>query len=452
MYISKKLFVFLIIFILIFSSALLITNFVLFETCENPNHEKSGYPDFNKDNFLDDSSTNSEIVNMIKLVKKETLYKYLTELVDIGVKPTRSKNCIIAAEYIYDKFEEMGLEVEYQDYKYPLIKGKNVIATKPGINSESDAIFIVCAHYDTWKNTVGANDDASGVAAMLTIADIMSNYTFNHTIKFIALSGHESKPFYTYGSTAYVRKAYREDENIVGVLNLDMIGNKATEQNAIQLHGAHRSDWLIDYINKINTDYSDYFDVKIESFNSLPGADESTFVAYGYDAVLFIQSNYWEPPNHIPEDDLSTIDFDYLTNVTKMILACSVNLADYEIKLQVRITKPREEYVYFLDRPIFRAPGFLNFKRWGLRSMCFIIGGITVELDIGTDDEIKFVYFMIDDRVTYKNVVSEKPFEFKIEKRNGFRNVLRGKHKIGVKVFTYSGLTACDEIDVIFIP
>lgn len=450
MYTKKKMLTLFLVFVLVCSSVLIISNFYL-------NDNVSSDPDDSEpiDSDKDDSNKEAEdskIIKMINQVKRDSVYKYLSELVDIGVKPTRSENCDRAAVYIYNKFKEMGLDVEYQEWKYPLLKGKNVIATLPGKDVESDAVFIVCAHYDTWKNTVGANDDASGIAAMLMVAEIMSKYSFNHTFRFIALSGHESPPFYTYGSTAYVRKAYRADENIVGVLNLDMIGNTSKEGNVFQLHGTIRSEWLINFVNKINEKYYDLFDVKIENFRSKPGADESSFITYGYDAVLIIQSNFWEPPNHEPGDDISTINFDSLTNVTKMILACAVNLADKRIDLQVRITKPKEDYVYFFDRPVFRAPGLLNFKRFGLRSMTYIVGGITVKLDIRTDDEIKNVYFFLDDKITYKNVVSEPPFEFKIEKRKSLKDVIRGKHKIGVKVFTYSGLTAVDEIEVLFIP
>jgi len=439
------------VFVLICSSVLIISNLYL-------NNNPSSDPDDSEpvDYDKEDSKKNSEdskSIKMINQVKRYTVYKYLSELVDIGVKPTDSENCDKTAVYIYNKFKEMDLDVEYQEWKYPLLKGRNVIATIPGKDPESDAVFIVCAHYDTWENTVGANDDASGVATMLTVAEIMSNYSFNHTTRFIGLSGHESGPFYTYGSTAYVRRAYKEEENIVGVINLDMIGNTTKEGNVFQVHGLRRCEWLINFINDVNEKYSDLYDVTLENFYGKVGTDDASFTSYGYDAVLIIQSGFWNPPNHEPADDITTINFDSLTNITKMVLACTVNLAYHQIGLQVRITKPKEDTVYFFERPVFTAPGFFNYKRHGLRSLTYLIGGITVKLDITTDDEIKDVFLIIDDEFSYKNRVSKSPFEFKIKKREGlFKNVMRGRHKIGVKVFTYSGLTACDEIEVLFIP
>ena len=60
-----------------------------------------------------------------------------------------------------------------------------------GKNISSEAIYVVSAHYDCSEGSMGANDDGSGVAGMLAIADILSKYSFNHTIQFIAFSGEE---------------------------------------------------------------------------------------------------------------------------------------------------------------------------------------------------------------------------------------------------------------------
>ncbi len=394
----------------------------------------------------------SKIIEMIKKVNKENVTKYLKEIDEFGPKLSGSEACEDTAIYLYNKFESFGLDVEYQDWKFPFRKGKNVVATKYASNPENDDIFIVSAHYDTWKGAPGANDDGSGIDAMLIIAEITSRYTFNNTIKFVAFSGHEVGPSYAYGSSAYAKKAYEENENIIGVLNLDMIGNTTETGNAVQLHGATRSKWLLDFIEDTNEEYSQYFDIIIESFYSTPGADETSFIDYGYDAVLFIQSNYWEPPNHCPEDDLSTINFDFLTNLTKLILAVTVELADMLVEIQIQIVEPYEGYVYIFDKPFLKLPGF-NLRKFGLRGMTYILGGrITINTDIDTDDEIKCVYFILDDEATYKKVVSNPPYEFKIKKHTRDNLWLRGKHKIGVRVITHSGKTAFDEMDLFFLP
>lgn len=387
---------------------------------------------------------------MINKVNKTTIYNHLSKLVSLGRRPTRSHACDKAAEYIYNCFKINNGEVKYQEWSYPLIKGKNVIADYPSNNSNNNSVFIVSAHYDTWWNTTGANDDTSGIAVILSLSEIISSYNFNHTIRFVCFSGHENFPSYTYGSTAYAKYAYEKGENIVGVINLDMIGNSTDEGNVIQLHSPLRSLWLSNFIQHVNKKYNDFFEMKIEFFINRPGADEISFIDYGYDSVLFIQSDYWKPPNHQPEDDISTIDFDFLTNATKMIVACIAELACENFDLQVRISKPKEDFFYVFDKPVFHLPGHFNLRKVNLRSMTYLIGGITIKPIIITNDEIKNVFFILDDQISYKNVISEPPYEFKLEQKNGFQ-FLKGRHKIGVKVLTYSGMTAYDEMDVIFI-
>jgi len=61
------------------------------------------------------------------------------------------------------------------------------------------------ARYDCTSGSLGADDDGSGVAAVLASASIMSHYAFNHTIRFIAFSGEEVG---TYGSFTYAKEAY----------------------------------------------------------------------------------------------------------------------------------------------------------------------------------------------------------------------------------------------------
>ena len=113
------------------------------------------------------SRIDAEIVDMLEEVNESILYHYLENLVEIGPRFTGSENCKKAAEYINDEFKNMGLDSFIQSWTYLRRKCQNVVATLNGSDSESDAVIILSAHYDTVKNTPGANDDGSGVAAIL---------------------------------------------------------------------------------------------------------------------------------------------------------------------------------------------------------------------------------------------------------------------------------------------
>ena len=391
------------------------------------------------------------IPSLLQQVKTQRIKQYLTDIVNFGRRPTQSNACKQTAAYILDTFQQFNLSVEYQNWTYPLVSGSNVIATQPGTQSNANEFFIISAHYDTWWNTTGANDDASGIAAMLTIAEILSNYEFNYTIKYIAFSGHETGPGYLYGSTYYAKQVYETNQNILGVLNMDMIGNTTSEGNTIQIQGKQISHWLLQHIQQVNQDYANQFTMTIEQFYNYPGADETSFMDYGYDAILFIQSHYWQPPNHQPEDNITTINFDFLTNATQLILASMATLANKPIPVHVSITQPKKDFLYIYDTPLYHLSGKVNLRNIGLRGMTYLLGDTTITLDIATDEQIKTVYFIIDNQLTYKNTVTNPPYQFILKQRQGY-NLLTGKHTITVCVVTTTGSVAYDEMDVYFLP
>ena len=137
-----------------------------------------------------------EIEHIIRQMDESMLSENIQKMQDFKTRYAyRGDKCSLAAEYISSVFERNGLEVEYDPFEYANYKMKNVVGTKPGV-STSDAQVIICAHYDSisnkpWVDAPGADDNGSGVAAVLAAAEILSDYDFNYTIKFITFSGEE---------------------------------------------------------------------------------------------------------------------------------------------------------------------------------------------------------------------------------------------------------------------
>ena len=107
----------------------------------------------------------------------------------------------------------------------------NVVATLPGEQAESrDRIYIVSGHYDSMRGTPidadgfapGANDDASGTAAVIEMACVMSKYKFHATLIFMTVAGEEQGLI---GSTFFARAAKSKGMNIAGMITNDIIGN-----------------------------------------------------------------------------------------------------------------------------------------------------------------------------------------------------------------------------------
>jgi hypothetical protein len=386
---------------------------------------------------------NSDIITMINKINYSILFGYLEKIVSFGRRPIGSENCKKAAEYIAKEFRRLGLDSYIDKWKYLQPKCQNVIGINKGTDPTSDAVFVLTAHLDTIGNSVGANDDASGVAALLTIANITSKFRFNHTIKFVIVSGEELGGF---GSFDYTKKAYRRDENIIANINLDTIGN-TTFGNIIVACIPERSHWLYYYTNEINQKYADYIDLKLQMYTNIP-CDSKSFIDYGYDAITFAQSNAFDYPFHGPKDTLDKIVYPYFENVTKLILALTIELAKRKIDLQVRIMAPKEGYIYLRNWPIIKLPGFNSIPFWvGVRGMTYLFGRSIVKINITTKEEIVAVSYSIDGNTHGSQIKTEPPYKWKISKPFYIFFRLRGKHKLGVHVYTSSGKTAYDEMD-----
>ena len=392
---------------------------------------------------LNNSSFNDvDIIEMINTINESRVLYFYQNLLDFGVRYTGTPNCTMAGDWIYNEFENMGLNVEFHEWNFEKFQSKNVVATLPGTDLSSNAIFIICAHYDTVNNSPGANDDGSGVAAVLSTAKIMSQYSFNHTISFIAFSGEEVG---TYGSFSYARDAYRKGDNIVAVINLDMVGYANTLEGGKILRFFHpeRSAWIADFANAVSKKYINLVEMYIETLPNYIGADHQPFVDYGYDGVWIAHHDSY-PWGHSPDDNSDHINRTYQVKATKFLLAVMAELAFKPIDVQVIIKTPYEGHVYLFGNSIL-FPLDLG-KNWynGLRGMTFIFGRVFTSAVVRSNEEIEYVIFCIDNNFIYWD--STPPYQWKIQ---GKHYPPIGRHEIKVFALTNSGKIATDEMEII---
>ena len=117
----------------------------------------------------------------------------------------------------------------------------NVVATLPGEQAESrHRIYLVSGHYDSMRGSPidadgfapGANDDASGTAAVIELACVMSKYKFNATLIFMTVAGEEQGLL---GSRFFAQAAKDKGLNIAGMITNDIIGNtKGTDGRVVK--------------------------------------------------------------------------------------------------------------------------------------------------------------------------------------------------------------------------
>jgi hypothetical protein len=130
-----------------------------------------------------------------------------------------------AAVFIADRFRALGLPVREETYRAGEREVSNIVAEIRGDNNP-DEIFVVGAHYDSVAGSPGANDNASGVAALLELARHFRDAKPHRTMRLVAFV-NEEPPYYRtelMGSMVHARQARERGEKVVAMLALETIG------------------------------------------------------------------------------------------------------------------------------------------------------------------------------------------------------------------------------------
>jgi len=239
-----------------------------------------------------------------------------------------------AAQYLYEHYQNLGLQVEYHTY---YSGWRNVVATLPG-RIHPEQIYLITSHYDSTSDSPylyapGADDNASGTAAVMVAADILSQYEFEATIRFINFSGEEQG---LYGSQAYAHDAAQRGDDIRGVINLDMIAWDSKWGPDVDLHAGTMASSiaLANFFSDTIHTYDLNLIPEILTTNALGLSDHAPFWDQGYPALLGIEDYY---PNqhdfstyyHTIGDRLSTLNQGYFTAFAQAAIGTLARLAVY---------------------------------------------------------------------------------------------------------------------------
>ncbi len=242
-----------------------------------------------------------------------------------------------ATRYAYEYFGSLGLSTSYQYYSFAGTPKRNVIAEQHGL-TDGDKIYLLIAHLDdtSYVNgnpmtlAPGADDNASGSAAVLHIASILKQFNFDCTLRYALVTGEEQG---LYGSYAYATEVNNNHENLLGVLNLDMLGyntpgsNPTVELDTRQYSDRNPPDLAIANLFKDAVSaYSIQLTPLIHTSGNT-GSDHASFWAFGYPAILAIEDWTDHTPNyHTTGDRLDTLNMGYYTELVKAALATFAHL------------------------------------------------------------------------------------------------------------------------------
>lgn len=298
------------------------------------------------DIFPEVVSPNPDIQSMIDQVISSTVSQYDGALsgewpvivgglpYTIGTRYTFSGEPIQrATEYVGEHLEGLGLGVEYHQWEvqpYP----PNVIGEIIG-EARPEEVFIISAHLDDMPSgslAPGADDNASGSTAVLIAADVFSQYRWDCTLRFAFWTGEEQG---LWGSHAYAQRAFENGENIVGVLNLDMIGwNTPGSSPDMDLHARSSIPASLE-LAQLFADIVSVYDLNLIPelvSNGVGASDHASFWDYGYTAILGIEdyagTGDFNPYYHTVHDRLTQLEMDYFTEIVRASLATTAHMAD----------------------------------------------------------------------------------------------------------------------------
>lgn len=244
------------------------------------------------------------IDDMVAAVSEDSIMAVIRHLEDYGTRLCISPEYDQAAEWVDTWFGLHWISSYQQQFYYHGDQMSNVIAEIPGQISP-DSIYIICAHLDsiTWPledTAPGADDNASGSAAVLEAARVMARYNFRYTVRFICFGAEEVG---LVGSDYYAQTAFQAGDRILGVLNLDMILFAPAGYDTLWIPYDSQSEALAGAIEQAMAMYVPALDVVTEYDPSATYSDHSSFWSRGYPAVLGIEYAVDDNPYYHSEAD-----------------------------------------------------------------------------------------------------------------------------------------------------
>lgn len=269
---------------------------------------------------------------------------------------------VLAAKYIADKFREIGLEPKGTDRYFQIFKvnkpanpheqpeigatgegitGRNVVGF---VNNGAAYTIALGAHYDhlgyggegsLFRGEEaaihnGADDNASGTAALIQLARILKEKKSNYNYLFIAFSGEENG---LWGSNYYSKNSTVSTDSINFMINMDMVGRMKKENN-LAINGVGTSPVWNEILNKVN-----YDSLKLVTSESGVGpSDHTSFYLQDIPVLHFFTGQHED--YHKPSDDAEKINYAGMIKVIRYIERLIDNLDEKE---KLAFTKTKDD-------------------------------------------------------------------------------------------------------------
>jgi hypothetical protein len=307
-------------------------------------------------------SADTTIGRIVSLVSQDSLARTIHDLEDFGTRYSYSIKCESAAFYLDQRLTDLGYSVRLDTYylQSPTTRAFNVEATLQGL-TVPESMLVACGHFDSYNdnnqnNAPGADDNATGTAAVIELARVLKQAGFRWSVKFLCFSGEEQ---WMKGSYHWVDStAVPESLKIAGAYNLDMFGYAAYDTNLVFVNTNTASRPLANLCDSTN----DWYGIGLRVMNYLDEdvyGDNTPFWEAGYSSVFALEDSEYgiwggsNPNYHTAGDTFGILTMSLVTRTTKMVAACLATLAGPEDsvgvaegdKPQASSSKPQTTFV-----------------------------------------------------------------------------------------------------------
>ncbi len=272
---------------------------------------------------------------MASEVSAEEILRHLNSLIGNRYPFSPQSNIAEAENYICAQLQNFGLKVKKHFFDYEGKSFANLIGRLTGLQN---SCFIVGAHFDAVDHCPGADDNASGVAALLEIARVLAAGKLRHSVELVSFNLEE---FGMQGSSAYVKDIKKENREIIGMVSLEMIGytdpRKGSQKLPPSLAGRFRDtgDFIALVANGKSKNVLVTFHEQLQKIEGLPVehltlpfngwllpparlSDHAPFWDAGYPALLITDTSFFRNPHyHLSSDTLKTLNVDFIRKVAQ---------------------------------------------------------------------------------------------------------------------------------------
>jgi hypothetical protein len=245
-----------------------------------------------------------------------------------------------AEAYVFEYYQALGIPVRYSPWTYGNYSGRNVIAEVRGAVTP-EKVLLVGGHLDNisqipYTTAPGADDNATGTAATLLIARLLKNYQPDYTVRFVHFTAEEQGHW---GSKVYATQMRGRGEQVIGYIDLDMIGYDGNGDRVVEIHtgsGPKSNAFGTQFLER-NTRYGLGLNFERKSTTASRFSDHSSFWDQDYAAFLIIDNFFDDAivrdrnPWYHNTGDLSTrVDYNYVARIGRVALATAYEMGGYK--------------------------------------------------------------------------------------------------------------------------